>query len=68
MKNNSKGDGNKNDIELLLREALRSKHKPSQELNDYIICQWKRQSPGCAGENRVSCSGEDTIKKPPMLK
>ncbi|EOS24559.1 hypothetical protein C806_02073 [Lachnospiraceae bacterium 3-1] len=36
MKNHSKGNNNKNEIELLLRKALRVKQKPSQELNDSI--------------------------------
>ena len=42
MKNHSKGNNNKNEIELLLRKALRVKQKPSQELNDYIIRQYEK--------------------------
>ena len=42
MKNHSKGNNNKNEIELLLREALRIKQKPSQELNDSIIRQYEK--------------------------
>ena len=42
MKNHSKGNNNKNEIELLLREALRIKQKPSQEINDSIIRQHEK--------------------------
>ena len=42
MKNHSKGNNNKNEIELLLRKALRIKQKPSQELNDSIIRQYEK--------------------------
>ena len=42
MKNPSKGNNNKNEIELLLRKALRIKQKPSQELNDSIIRQYEK--------------------------
>lgn len=42
MKNHSKGNNNKNEIELLLRKALRIKQKPSQELNDSIIGQYEK--------------------------
>lgn len=42
MKNNSKGNSNKNEIELLLRKALRVKQKPSQELNDSIIREYEK--------------------------
>lgn len=42
MKNHSKGSNNKNEIELLLRKALRIKQKPSQELNDSIIRQYEK--------------------------
>ena len=43
MKNHSKGNNNKNEIELLLRKALRIKQKPSQELNDSIIRQYEKK-------------------------
>lgn len=39
MKNNSKGDSAKIDIELLLQKALRVQQEPSQQLNDSIIRQ-----------------------------
>ncbi len=42
MKNHSKGNNNKNEIELLLRKALRIKQKPSQELKDSIIRQYEK--------------------------
>lgn len=42
MKNHSKGNNNKNEIELLLRKALRIKQKTSQELNDSIIRQYEK--------------------------
>ena len=42
MKNHSKGNNNKNEIELLLRKALRIKQKPSQEINDSIIRQHEK--------------------------
>ena len=42
MENHSKGNNNKNEIELLLRKALRIKQKPSQELNDSIIRQYEK--------------------------
>ena len=42
MKDHSKGNNNKNEIELLLRKALRIKQKPSQELNDSIIRQYEK--------------------------
>ena len=42
MKSHSKGNNNKNKIELLLRKALRIKQKPSQELNDSIIRQYEK--------------------------
>ena len=42
MKNHTKGNNNKNEIELLLRKALRIKQKPSQELNDSIIRQYEK--------------------------
>ncbi len=42
MKNHSKGNNNKNEIELLLRKTLRRKQKPSKELNDAIIRQCKK--------------------------
>ena len=42
MKNHSKGNNNKNEIELLLRKELRIKQKPSQELNDSIIRQYEK--------------------------
>ena len=42
MKNHSKGNNNKNEIELLLRKALRIKQKPNQELNDSIIRQYEK--------------------------
>ena len=44
MKNHSKGNNNKNEIELLLREALRIKQKPSQEINDSIIRQHEKNT------------------------
>ena len=44
MKNPSKGNNNKNEIELLLRKALRIKQKPSQELNDSIIRQYEKNT------------------------
>ncbi|MCI9527795.1 MAG: hypothetical protein HFH37_12990 [Lachnospiraceae bacterium] len=37
MKNNSKNDNNKIEIEPLLRKALRVKQEPSPELNGFII-------------------------------
>ena len=42
MKNHSKGNNNKNEIELLLRKELRRKQKPSKELNDAIIRQYEK--------------------------
>ena len=42
MKNHSKGNNNKNEIELLLRKALRIKQKQSQELNASIIRQYEK--------------------------
>ncbi len=43
MKNNSKGDSAKIEIELLLRKALRVKQKPSQRLNAFIIRQCEKR-------------------------
>ncbi|MCI9050447.1 MAG: hypothetical protein HFI05_00770 [Lachnospiraceae bacterium] len=43
MKNNSKGDSAKIEIELLLRKALRVKQKPSQRLNAFIIRQYEKR-------------------------
>ncbi len=37
MKNNPKGGSSKIEIELLLRNALRVKQEPSQQLNDSIV-------------------------------
>ncbi|MCI8647821.1 MAG: conjugal transfer protein [Firmicutes bacterium] len=42
MKNHSKVNNNKNEIELLLRKELRIKQKPSQELKDSIIRQYEK--------------------------
>lgn len=41
MKNNSKGDSNNIEIELLLRKALNVKEKPSPQLNESIIRECK---------------------------
>lgn len=43
MKNNSKGDSAKIDIELLLRKALRVQQEPGQQLNDSIIRQYEKR-------------------------
>lgn len=43
MKNNSKGDSAKIDIELLLRKALRVQQEPGQQLNDSIIRQCEKR-------------------------
>lgn len=43
MKNNSKGDSAKIDIERLLRKALRVQQEPKQQLNDSIIRQCEKR-------------------------
>ena len=43
MKNNSKGDKAKIEIELLLQKALRVQQEPSQQLNDSIIRQCEKR-------------------------
>ncbi len=44
MKNNSKGNRAKIEIELLLRKALRVQQEPSQQLNDSIIRQCEKRN------------------------
>ncbi len=43
MKNDSKGNSAKIEIELLLRKALRVQQEPSQQLNDSIIRQCEKR-------------------------